>query len=75
MVFKPSSRELGKAMNENDLRDCFAMFALNGILSCDYSVDESPAVLAYKYADAMIKARTPEVDEGIVAIKKRVRKS
>jgi hypothetical protein len=61
-------------MNENDLRDCFAMFALNGILSCDYSVDESPAVLAYKYADEMLKARKPEVEEGIVAIKKRVRK-
>jgi len=63
-------------MNENDLRDCFAMFALNGILSCDYSVDESPAVLAYKYADEMLEARKPkEVEEGIVAIKKRVRKS
>lgn len=63
-------------MNENDLRDAFAMFALNGILSCDYSVDESPAVLAYKYADEMLEARKPkEVEEGIVAIKKRTRKS
>jgi len=61
-------------MNENDLRDCFAMFALCGILSCDYDVDEEPAVLAYKYADEMLKARTPELEEGIVAIKKRVRK-
>ena len=61
-------------MNEKDLRDCFAMFALTGILSCDYSVDESPAVLAYKYADEMLKARNPEPEEGIVAIKKRVRK-
>lgn len=64
-----------KQMNEQDLRDCFAMFALNGILSCDYSVDESPAVLAYKYADEMLKARTPEIEEGIVSIKKRVRKA
>ena len=62
-------------MNEQDLRDCFAMFALVGILSCDYSVDEEPAVLAYKYADAMLEARNPKTDEdGIVAIKKRVRK-
>jgi hypothetical protein len=62
-------------MNEQDLRDCFAMFALVGILSCDYSVDEEPAVLAYKYADDMLKARNPETEEdGIVAIKKRVRK-
>jgi hypothetical protein len=62
-------------MNENDLRDCFAMFALNGILSCNYDVGEEPAVLAYKYADEMLKARNHELEEdGIVAIKKRVRK-
>jgi len=57
-------------MNEQDLRDCFAMFALNGILSCNYDVGEEPAVLAYKYADEMLKARNPEPEEGIVAIKK-----
>ena len=58
-------------MNDNDLRDCFAMFALNGILSCDYSVDESPAVLAYKYADEMLEARKPkELEGGITTIKK-----
>ena len=64
-------------MNENDLRDCFAMFALNGILSCDYSVDEEPAVLAYKYADEMLEARKePQQEVGIVAAKpKRKTKS
>jgi hypothetical protein len=56
-------------MNEQDLRDCFAMFALNGILSCDYSVDESPAVLAYKYADEMLEARKKEEELGIAAVK------
>jgi hypothetical protein len=57
-------------LNEKDLRDCFAMFALNGILSCNYDVGESPAVLAYKYADEMLEARK-EVDEelGIAAVK------
>jgi len=50
------------------------MFALNGILSCDYSVDESPAVLAYKYADEMLEARRINDDDGIVSIKKRARK-
>jgi len=60
-------------MNENDLRDCFAMFALCGILSCDYSVDEPPATLAYKYADEMLEARRPRED-GIVAIKKTRKK-
>ena len=66
-------------MNDEDLRDCFAMFALNGILSCNYDVDEEPAILAYKYADEMLKARTqepePEVEMGIVAAKPRRKKS
>ena len=58
-------------MNDEDLRDCFAMFALNGILSCNYDVGEEPAVLAYKYADEMLKARNaePEQEVGIVAAK------
>ena len=62
-------------MNENDLRDCFAMFALNGILSCNYDVGEEPAILAYKYADEMLKARTqePEPEVGIVAAKPKRR--
>jgi hypothetical protein len=63
-------------MNEKDLRDCFAMFALNGILSCNYQVDEEPAVLAYKYADEMMEARNaePEQEVGIVAAKTRRKK-
>jgi hypothetical protein len=56
-------------MNENDLRDCFAMFALNGILSCNYDVGEEPAVLAYKYADAMLEARNTNEELGIAALK------
>ena len=59
-------------MNENDLRDCFAMFALNGILSCNYDVGDEPAVLAYKYADAMLEARKAKkevVEEGIATVK------
>jgi hypothetical protein len=62
-------------MNDEDLRDCFAMFALNGILSCNYDVGEEPAVLAYKYADEMLKARNaePEPEVGIVAAKPKRR--
>ena len=53
-------------MNENDLRDCFAMFrAVTGA-----SPEE-----CYRFADAMLEARKKEPEEGIVAIKKRVRKS
>jgi hypothetical protein len=47
-------------MNENDLRDCFAMFALNGILSCENN-DTLPydviASNAFSLADAMMEAR------------------
>jgi hypothetical protein len=56
-------------MNEQDLRDCFAMFALNGILSCNYDVGEEPAILAYKYADAMLEARQPR-EVGIKTVKR-----
>jgi hypothetical protein len=62
-------------IGDDDLRDCFAMFALCGILSCDYSVDEEPAILAYKYADEMLAARMKrEPEVGIVAAKTRRRK-
>jgi hypothetical protein len=63
-------------MNEQDLRDCFAMFALNGILSCNYDVGEKPAILAYKYADEMLEARKEkekddEEELGIAAVKSK----
>jgi len=58
-------------MNEQDLRDCFAMFAMTGMLSSglrDYSV----AKTAYKMADEMLEARKhKEEEQGIVAIRKR----
>jgi hypothetical protein len=67
-------------MNEQDLRDCFAMFAMNGMLSSglrDYSV----AKTAYKMADEMLEARknqgevNEESDNGIAAVApKRQRK-
>lgn len=61
-------------MNEKDLRDCFAMFALLGIVFAHKGEDsESASLTAYEYADAMLEARK-EPEEGIVAIKKRVRK-
>ena len=68
-------------MNENDLRDCFAMFALNGILK-SYSMgevfDEQPereflstiAKDSYRMADAMLEARKPKDETGIVAVKR-----
>ena len=60
-------------MNDDDLRDLFAAFA---ILKMDWSSAERDAEHAescYAIADAMLKARrSPTTEEiGIVAIKKR----
>lgn len=66
------------SVNENDLRDCFAMFALVGIVIRGniLSNKADDAKEAWAMADHMLKARHPEPEEeGIVAIKKRVRKS
>jgi len=59
-------------MNENDLRDCFAMFALNGLLSRASVFDVKEV---WEIADAMLEARNkePEVEEGIVAVKPKRR--
>jgi hypothetical protein len=44
-------------MNDNDLRDCFAMFAMAGwIMNGDYSESEIPS-LSYSMADRMLEAR------------------
>ena len=58
-------------MNDQDLRDCFAMFAMNGMLSSGLR-DFSVAKTAYKMADEMLEARKP-TEEGLVAIKRKVK--
>jgi hypothetical protein len=68
-------------MNENDLRDCFAMFAMNGLIH-HYDFDrfkQDPARVAsyaYDMADQMLEARNaePEQEVGIVAAKTRRKK-
>jgi hypothetical protein len=63
-------------MNENDLRDCFAMFALAGLLMRgNNKLIEIPEG-AYEMADAMLEARNkePETEVGIVAAKPRRKK-
>ena len=54
-------------MNENDLRDCFAMFALNGLLARGDRSDI--ATMSYLLADEMLEARKPK-EEGILAVKR-----
>ena len=65
-------------MNETDLRDCFAMFTLCGIVmrGIDDEIVEDVAINAYKMADAMLEARNkePEQEIGIVAAKPRRKK-
>ena len=55
-------------MNENDLRDCFAMFALNGLLARGDRSDI--ATMSYLLADEMLKARKAKDETGIVAVKR-----
>ena len=52
-------------MNEEDLRDCFAMFVINGIASRGLTDDivEDAARNAYKVADAMLEARKLKENE------------
>ena len=64
-------------MNDDDLRDCFAMFALLGLVFAHKGEDsESASLTAYEYADAMLRARNqePEQEVGIVAAKPRRKK-
>lgn len=58
-------------MNNEDLRDCFAMFAMMGLIMHKGIVDRIPE-LSYAMADAMLEARKP-TEEGIVAIKRKVK--
>jgi hypothetical protein len=51
-------------MNENDLRDCFAMFK---------SVTGASAEECYRFADDMLEARDKEKELGIAAVKPRRR--
>jgi hypothetical protein len=58
-------------MNEQDLRDCFAMFIVNGLISRSSAFDMDEV---WQMADAMLEARKPQETVGLPAIKKRVRK-
>jgi hypothetical protein len=58
-------------MNDNDLRDCFAMFAMMGLITRG---DVWHPKCAYEVADAMLEARNKtEAEEGIVAVKPKRR--
>jgi hypothetical protein len=61
-------------MNEEDLRDCFAMFAMNGLISRgrdEMLMGSDLCKAAYDYADAMMETRKPQEEAGIAAVKPR----
>jgi len=60
-------------MDEEDLRDCFAMFTLCGIVmrGIGDEIIEEVAGNAYKMADAMLEARKPKEESGIAAVVKQ----
>ena len=63
-------------MNEQDLRDCFAMFAMLGFIMADQGeANKATAISAYELADQMlvVRKKEPEVEEGIVAVKPKRR--
>jgi hypothetical protein len=63
-------------MNEQDLRDCFAMFALMGLITAykdDHTINHEIAERAYNLADKMIEARSKTPDIGITAVKPKRR--
>ena len=69
-------------MNDNDLRDCFAMFAMNGFIAKNGAWGRDVALRAWQMADTMVELRrldTPKMtplEEAEVGIKtvKRTRK-
>ena len=58
-------------MNEEDLRDCFAMFALAGAVMSGRS---RTAEEVWQLADDMMEARKSKESAGLPAIKRRVKK-
>ena len=60
-------------MNNEDLRDCFAMFAMNGLIVNEGTLDDRMPRRAYLMADLMLEARTPKEEVGIVAAKPKRR--
>ena len=60
-------------MDDEDLRDLFAAFAMISKAWVPSNLEDH-AKNCYKFADAMIEAKYGKKEEGIAAIKKRVRK-
>jgi len=60
-------------MNDEDLRDCFAMFAMIGLFTKGIGMTEEGAKQCWDAADLMLDTRKPETI-GLPAIKRKVKK-
>ena len=60
-------------MNEQDLRDCFAMFSMVGLVMAykDSHPEDVLADRAFKLADAMIEARSGTDSVGLPPVRAR----
>jgi hypothetical protein len=58
-------------MNDQDLRDCFAMFAMMGLFMKGIGLDDEGARQCWDAADRMLEARKPETTVGLPAIKRK----
>ena len=54
-------------MNEEELRDCFAMFITCGLVMKYDKVDPE---MIWRMADAMLEARKPKDEAGIASVKR-----
>ena len=55
------------------LRDLIAMFALNGLIVNEGTLDDRMPNRAYLMADLMLEARKPQETIGLPAIKRKAR--
>ena len=64
-------------MSENDLRDCFAMFAMVGLLFNENYEAGCLADMSYHIANKMLEQRNkePEEEVGIKAVRTRRKKN
>ena len=62
-------------MNEQDLRDCFAMFALAGLLMRGNNKLDQLAEAAYMFADDMLEARAAKDSVGLPPVRARKAKA
>lgn len=58
-------------MNDQDLRDCFAMFAMIGLFMRGSGLSDEGIKSCWDAADRMLEARKPEETVGLPAIKRK----